>query len=177
MNSYYIYILLQQIFVCIISDLNTTFGIVDSNIYHWPGEYDVKATAEAILRLRVFYYFDIDALIDGYLMNDRVLPLNPSQVLKIIKIAEGSNMLNEARLWCEALIRKLPFNSHLDESVNVISILRMLASIHSKVGIQYLFIRVKLNYKTISQSIKNRKSWYDKKIHEARAFNFTYRYY
>lgn len=125
------------IYIFIVSDLNTTFGIVDANIVNWPGEYDVKATAEAILRLRVFYYFDIDSLINGYLMNDRVLPLNPSQVLKIIKIAEGSNMLNEAKLWCEALIRKLPFNSHLDESVNVVSILRMLASIYNKVGIKY----------------------------------------
>jgi len=126
-------IIITRLFFNLVSDLNTTFGIVDSNIVHWPGEYDVKATAEAILRLRVFYYFDIDALIDGYIMNDRVLPLNPSQVLKIIKIAEGRNMLNEAKLWCEALIRKLPFNSHLDESVNVVSILRMLASIYSKV--------------------------------------------
>ena len=75
-------------------------------------------------------------------MNDRVLPLSPSQVLRIIKIAESNNMLNEARLWCEALIRKLPFNSHLDENVNVVSILRMLASIYSKVGIKCLFIEV-----------------------------------
>lgn len=114
--------------------LNTTFAIVNSNIVRWPGEYDIKATADALLRLRVFYYFDIDALIDGRLVDERVLPLSPSQVLKIIQIAEDNNMLNEAKLWCESLLRRLPFTSHLDENINAVAVLRRLAGIYFKAG-------------------------------------------
>jgi hypothetical protein len=100
---------------------------------HWPDEYDVKSTAEALLRLRVFYYLNIEELIDGRLGNDVVLSLNPSQIIKIINLAVDSNMLNEAILWWEALLRKIPFNSHLDENINMFSLKRLLASIYNKV--------------------------------------------
>lgn len=114
--------------------LNNTFQEVGSHIVHWPDEYDVKSTAEALLRLRVFYYLNIEELIDGNLGGDVVLALNPSQVIKIINLAVDSNMLNEAILWCEALLRKIPFNSHQDENINMYSLLKLLASIFNKAG-------------------------------------------
>ena len=85
------------------------------------------------MRLRVFYYLNIEELIDGKLGSDVVLALNPSQIIKIINLAVESNMLNEAILWCEALLWKISFNSHQDETINMFSLLRLLASIYNKV--------------------------------------------
>ncbi|VDI03708.1 Hypothetical predicted protein [Mytilus galloprovincialis] len=104
------------------------------NIVHWPGEYDVKASAQALLRLRTFYYFNIDKAINGVLFDDHCQPLNPSQVLKIIRIAIDNNLLNEARLWCEALLRRLPFTSYQDENINELAIHRFLAAIYNQAG-------------------------------------------
>lgn len=108
------------------------------NIVHWPGEYDVKASAQALLRLRTFYYFNIDKAINGVLFDDHCQPLNPSQVLKIIRIAIDNNLLNEARLWCEALLRRLPFTSYQDENINELAIHRFLAAIYNQVRISYV---------------------------------------
>ncbi|XP_052089383.1 prolyl 4-hydroxylase subunit alpha-1-like [Mytilus californianus] len=114
--------------------LNTTYQIVSMNIVHWPGEYDVKASAQALLRLRTFYYFNIDKAINGILFDEQCQPLNPSQVLKIIRIAIDSNLLNEAKLWCEALLRILPFTSYQDENINDLAINRFLAAIYNQAG-------------------------------------------
>ncbi|CAG2200267.1 P4HA [Mytilus edulis] len=48
------------------SDLNATYQIVTRNIAHWPDEYDVQASAQALLRLRTFYYFNIDEAINEH---------------------------------------------------------------------------------------------------------------
>ncbi|XP_076084419.1 prolyl 4-hydroxylase subunit alpha-1-like [Mytilus galloprovincialis] len=119
------------------SDLNATYQIVTRNIAHWPDEYDVQASAQALLRLRTFYYFNIDEAINGILFDEHCQPLNPSQVLKIVSIAKDSSMLNEARLWSEALLRRLPFTSFLDENVNEAAILKILSSIYEQAGLHH----------------------------------------
>ncbi|XP_071142060.1 prolyl 4-hydroxylase subunit alpha-2-like [Mytilus edulis] len=113
--------------------LNMTYQTVNANIDYWPDDYDVKATAQALLRLRIFYYFNIDEVINGVLFGEHCQPLNPSQIIKLIRIAADSSMLHEARLWCEALLRKLQFSSHLDEYINEVAILRLLATIFNKI--------------------------------------------
>lgn len=120
------------------SDLNATYQIVTRNIAHWPDEYDVQASAQALLRLRTFYYFNIDEAINGILFDEHCQPLNPSQVLKIVSIAKDTSMLNEARLWSEALLRRLPFTSFLDENVNEAAILKILSSIYEQVRTTYI---------------------------------------
>ncbi|VDI15625.1 Hypothetical predicted protein [Mytilus galloprovincialis] len=115
--------------------LNMTYQTVNANIDYWPDDYDVKATAQALLRLRIFYYFNIDEVINAcVLFGEHCQPLNPSQIIKLIRIAADSSMLHEARLWCEALLRKLQFSSHLDEYINEVAILRLLATIFNKAG-------------------------------------------
>ncbi|CAC5411611.1 P4HA [Mytilus coruscus] len=114
--------------------LNMTYQTVNGKIDYWPDDHDIKASAQALLRLRTFYYFNIDETINGVLFGEHCQPLNPSQILKLIRIATDSNMLHEARLWCEALLRKLPFSSYKDEHVNEVAILRLLATIYNKAG-------------------------------------------
>ncbi|XP_052085746.1 prolyl 4-hydroxylase subunit alpha-1-like [Mytilus californianus] len=119
------------------SDLNATYQVVTRKIGHWPDEYDVQASAQALLRLRTFYYFNIDEAINGVLFDEHCQPLNPSQILKIVSIAKDSSMLNEARLWSEALLRRLPFTSFLDENVNEASILKVVSSIYEQAGLHH----------------------------------------
>ncbi|VDI03897.1 Hypothetical predicted protein [Mytilus galloprovincialis] len=116
--------------------LNTTYQTVNRNIQHWPDEYDVHASAQALLRLRTFYFFDIEGAIDGFLFGEHCQPLSPSQALKLIRVAIDNNMLHEARLWCEALLARLPFTSFQDESINKMAIFRILATIYDKAGMR-----------------------------------------
>ncbi|CAG2211717.1 P4HA [Mytilus edulis] len=123
------------------------FHLIGRFVYKWPVVYSSilcedcvldKATAvQALLRLRTFYYFNIDEAINGVLFDEHCQPLNPSQVLKIVSIAKDSSMLNEARLWSEALLRRLPFTSFLDENVNEASILKVLSSIYEQAGLYH----------------------------------------